>query len=297
LWVLKQMRGLADGLHALYDKNCRHGDLKPENILRFTNEGSRGILLIADMGLAKFHIVATRQRDAKSSTSEATFRYAPPEIEDNRFDKPLSRAYDIWSMGCIYLEFLIWILGGQAWLQEFNTVGGGGFEKFWELKDKQYQVHGVVTSWIDTLSKRLRCYDKQSETALKDVLQLVEKRLLLVRLEGEGFPEGEARANANELFKSVGAIYDRAMLDQDYLFDASIWRQNRASIPGSLALPMRSDVPRGFVTSLPRAPSDSNDDNDFQLHVYAAPDESSNMITSRQAIQEVSLFLVLCRMV
>jgi serine/threonine protein kinase len=295
-WVLEQMRGLADGLHALYDRNCRHGDLKPENILRFAKNGARGILLIADMGLAKFHILATQQRLAPSSTSEGTFRYAPPEIDDKKSDKPLSRAYDVWSMGCIYLEFLIWLLGGHAWLQEFNKSGSGNFDKFWEFKenDKKYRVHSVVSRWIDRLSERLRCDDPRVDTALKAILQLVKTRLLLVKLEGEGVPEEEARANATELFKSVAAIYDRAASDPNYLFDASIWRRAKTSIssPSSLEPPKRADIPYGFVTPLRPAPSKSDDDGDLQFTVHATPDDGTIPIpTSRQAVQEVSFSL------
>ncbi|KAJ4377012.1 hypothetical protein N0V86_006451 [Didymella sp. IMI 355093] len=44
-------------------KHIRHGDLKPENILRFVDQGTGlGILKIADMGIAKQHIVATQDR-------------------------------------------------------------------------------------------------------------------------------------------------------------------------------------------------------------------------------------------
>ncbi len=55
MWSLEQMLGLSRGLEDLHDLNCRHGDLKPDNILHFIKDG-RDILVIADLGVSKFHI-------------------------------------------------------------------------------------------------------------------------------------------------------------------------------------------------------------------------------------------------
>ncbi|KAK7423845.1 hypothetical protein QQZ08_008889 [Neonectria magnoliae] len=76
LWSLQQMFGLADGLKALHDENCRHGDLKPENILHFKqNEDPndrQGVLVIADVGVSKFHKEVTRLRNLPTNTKATT---------------------------------------------------------------------------------------------------------------------------------------------------------------------------------------------------------------------------------
>ncbi len=157
LWSLEQMCGLANGLEALHSENFRHGDLKPENILRFTEGEERGDLLIADVGLAKFHVEVTKNRHARTQTMTGTFRYEPPECDEN-LDNPRSRAYDIWSLGCIYLEFLIWLLEGQEALEAFNQPGR--FQHFWDSKDGHYQLHEAVQQSIKVISKTLKAENR-----------------------------------------------------------------------------------------------------------------------------------------
>ena len=70
-WIIEQLRGVFQGLRTLHywdeKQNCRHGDLKPENILLFLSSGEqemtgRGNLVVADLGLTKFHSEATKRR-------------------------------------------------------------------------------------------------------------------------------------------------------------------------------------------------------------------------------------------
>lgn len=73
--VLLQLRGLADALEEIHFRNFRHGDLKPENILQVKSSrrpnSSKlhvGTLKICDMGLTKYHIMATQLRQEPTST-------------------------------------------------------------------------------------------------------------------------------------------------------------------------------------------------------------------------------------
>ncbi|KAF4880494.1 Sporulation-specific mitogen-activated protein kinase SMK1 [Colletotrichum siamense] len=101
--------------------SIRHGDLKPENLLWFLSDDDEAerCLKIADMGLAKRHAVATQDRSCLTSTRSATVLYEAPETVYTLSNKPRSRQYDIWSMGCITLEWIIWILYGNDQLQKF----------------------------------------------------------------------------------------------------------------------------------------------------------------------------------
>ncbi|KAJ8113697.1 hypothetical protein ONZ43_g5096 [Nemania bipapillata] len=101
--------------------NFRHGDLKPENILWFKDESGNGIgtLKIGDWGLAKQHFRVTEMRSNNTTTKWSTQRYEPPEEADILGDNILtpdqsgrrrSRLYDIWALGCITLEFLVWLM-------------------------------------------------------------------------------------------------------------------------------------------------------------------------------------------
>lgn len=37
-------------------------------------------------------------------------------------DGKIGRSYDIWTMGCLYLEFIAWLLGGWELVREFTIV-------------------------------------------------------------------------------------------------------------------------------------------------------------------------------
>ena len=96
-----------------------------------------GILQIADFGLGRFHGRASRsQVDPRTIASTPT--YEPPDIALNL---KVSRAYDIWSLGCLYLEYITWRLGGYKLLTAFGNArlttneDGAIYDKFYALKD------------------------------------------------------------------------------------------------------------------------------------------------------------------
>ncbi|KAJ4246499.1 hypothetical protein NW762_013439 [Fusarium torreyae] len=169
--------------------SIRHGDLKPENLLWFLEETTESkktrYLKIADMGLAKRHVVATQDRSCLTSTRYGTILYEAPEAQTS--DSGRSRQYDVWSMGCITLEWVIWILYGNDQLQRFysHLKGyGNDFTPYYQLDAKSSQktakVHPAVVHWISHITKtHPEC---QEESAIKDLIQLVEDRLLVVPL-------------------------------------------------------------------------------------------------------------------
>jgi serine/threonine protein kinase len=129
--AIRQLLRLAQALCAAHNlsetgASFRHGDLKPENILCFKSDTEFGTLKIGDWGLAKHHNIVTQERPQKTTTRHGTLRYEPPEVvigipplEGQAKDR-LSRLYDIWAMGCVTLEFLIWLLYGYDELTRFN---------------------------------------------------------------------------------------------------------------------------------------------------------------------------------
>jgi serine/threonine protein kinase len=72
--VIGQLHGLASALSKIHFNKLRHGDLKPENILRVKNSGNQssgidiGTLKICDMGLTKYHDLATQLRQGATNT-------------------------------------------------------------------------------------------------------------------------------------------------------------------------------------------------------------------------------------
>ncbi|KAL9084296.1 MAG: hypothetical protein Q9165_008124 [Trypethelium subeluteriae] len=175
-WALHQLHGLSSALSLLYEQGGRHGDLKPENILLFDDYPPYGRLVIADVGLTKFHSKNTALRSQGTGTMTGTRRYEPPDV---LYEVPRSRGYDIWSMGCICLEFVVWLLWGKEVLGKFNK----SFDKFWNVDDQTSREGevGVDAKVIKAMGwmtgKDPRC---GKETALGNLLILVHERLLVV---------------------------------------------------------------------------------------------------------------------
>jgi serine/threonine protein kinase len=265
--VLVQLHGLADGLHAMHsymsntatliqgggDDNfategggIRYGDLKPENILRFAaGDDDVGILKITDMRLAKHHEVNTRLRKNATRTKYRTTRYEPPEVTISQLPSPAtSRLYDVWSMGCIILELLIWLVWGNRGLVAFHdTIQGGGKldmeHPYYVIKEESGQertasVHPMVTRYIEELTENSAC---AANTALGDLLEVIRTKLLVVPLPPSGAafqerlnritPAGQAdtnevcyRASARSLAESLASIIEKGKANDGYWLTA-----------------------------------------------------------------------------
>ncbi|KAH7155791.1 hypothetical protein B0J13DRAFT_521913 [Dactylonectria estremocensis] len=215
-WAFTQLTGLAFAIEELHTQTqsqggCRHGDLKPENILCFQSRVHRGDesmfnvrLVITDVGLAKVHDQATKLR-ATTGTTVSTDRYKAPEMEINP-EGTLSRRFDIWSMGCIFLEFTIWILYGADELEQCTR---DLTKWFFEIKEagnktnslrvpnsrtdkkslKTAEVHPTVKEWVTYIKEDWRC---SKGTALRRLVELIVDRLLVERVED---PDGDTNNN------------------------------------------------------------------------------------------------------
>ncbi|KAF2688472.1 HET-domain-containing protein [Lentithecium fluviatile CBS 122367] len=197
-----QLSGLATALwrahHLGGDASYRHGDLKPANILRFGDEREEandagalriGTLKIGDWGEAKGHNLSTELRLNRTTARYGTQRYEAPEVTVgvtqrylNQSTKRRSRLYDIWAMGCITLEFIIWLMYGYEGLEQFNGEFGQS-EPFYQVdkRDKKdvATVHAAVIRWMDHLANEPAC---ATGSALGRLLELVRDRLLVVKL-------------------------------------------------------------------------------------------------------------------
>lgn len=197
--VIKQLLGLAEALCAAHYLNTtgssyRHGDLKPANILWFHAGGEIGKLKIGDWGEAKEHNLVTELRANKTTAEYGTRRYEAPEVETGlrlnylgQARKRRSRLYDIWAMGCITLEFVVWLLYGPDELNNFNQSVKGEFSNdspFYQISlvngKKVAKVHSAAVRWMDHMARDPAC--QVGTTALGDILELVRSGLLVVKL-------------------------------------------------------------------------------------------------------------------
>ncbi|KAK8092228.1 uncharacterized protein PG998_015060 [Apiospora kogelbergensis] len=180
-WFVEQLAGICTALEELHTKGpqmCVHGDLKPENILVFDRGTSNYILQIADLGLAAFHAEATNMRQA-SGVGSGTSRYKPPEYA---VSKPRSKSYDIWSMGCILLEFHVWLTSGYPGLRDFRLATS----VFWNNPPNQI-LHPNVERYIEHAEQEL-----EGDTLLTDLLRFIKTKLLVVVKNEEAIvPDGQ----------------------------------------------------------------------------------------------------------
>ena len=91
-----------------------------------SNPQPAGILKISDFGLADFHTAHSRS-NIRASTLGFTNTYKAPEIDVRDH---VSQAYDIWSMGCVLLEFVTWYLLGWEGVDNFSMRRMGDSNNF-----------------------------------------------------------------------------------------------------------------------------------------------------------------------
>ncbi|KAH6953785.1 hypothetical protein BKA56DRAFT_504371 [Ilyonectria sp. MPI-CAGE-AT-0026] len=219
-WAVRQMRGISEGLRELHQGRgkgnsggTRHGDLKPENILLFTTQGTGsrwGNLVVADVGLAKFHPDYTRERVGPTTNKYGSLLYSPPETPSGSKADKLSRKYDVWGLGCIFLQFVIWIIYGPKQLKEF-VARFGNQTNFWtDDTDRGVpQKHPRVKETIDAILET----DLKAQSPLHQLVQLIDEQLLV--------PAWEDRAEAKDVVAKLDKILESCS-KKSYQFDSRL---------------------------------------------------------------------------
>ena len=171
-WLLKECIGLADGLahihgHGLdgHSGGFLHADIKPENILAFStpNPTSPVHLKFADFG-------DSLALDSKGQVNKLfiahTMTYRPPEKDLE--NEMATASWDVWCLGCVYLEFITWFLLGCNGLDDFQE------ERTREQDDKRtHKAKGevfedtffrklLIVSWIPIPSQQISAKVKKS---------------------------------------------------------------------------------------------------------------------------------------
>ncbi|RTE76399.1 hypothetical protein BHE90_009124 [Fusarium euwallaceae] len=183
--AFRQMGGLADAIDSVYftvgPLYPRHGDLKPENIFWFKShdENEFGTLKIFGWGFED----QVQYGEAK--------RYEAPELHTANGPAGVrSHLSDIWSMGCIMFECLIWLMYGVDMLERFSHAS-----KSWVLSQGTFfyeddmdgppivTLDAVVSEWMDRMEDDPAC--EVGTTALGNLLELIRTRLLVVKLPRE----------------------------------------------------------------------------------------------------------------
>ncbi|KAF2669738.1 hypothetical protein BT63DRAFT_425413 [Microthyrium microscopicum] len=204
------------------DENWRHGDLKPENILVFSPiDQWPGTWKLADFGRAKRHKATTAQRQEVTVERWATRRYEPPDLIIGDGSRSISRLYDIWSLGCVFFEAVIWLLYGYQEVDGLGrTTGGMSVEEspYWTRRGRDgATVSQLISFWMSNI--RRKDPDCAENTALGDLLSLVQAKMLVIQLPSDSTekPGRGYRANVREILKDLDLIIHKADANETYL--------------------------------------------------------------------------------
>lgn len=191
-WMLRQVTGISSGLDCLAQHHS-YGALQPENLQCFSKNDDDIVLKIADFGMLRHMSHGNNQTSNEADTARAALRYTPPELAQlglteldmervlvrtdadtvpTPFIGSLSRKYDVWSLGCLLIEFLTWVQWGQTGLRTFHIavrqhqVQG----EFWDRSGTRFRVNTAVLQQIQLL---------RDQDCLCDLLDLVRHRMLI----------------------------------------------------------------------------------------------------------------------
>jgi serine/threonine protein kinase len=246
IWMLQQCKQLAYALHCMHDYRnrehyqaadpsqlerdpqsghepqeannwiyVRHGDIKPDKIVWVSpppGEDTKGRLILADFGRSTFHKAGLESYIENTPFRSST--YEPPDVE---LKITTSLRYDIWSLGCVYLDFITWMSLGFEGILDFSHRRLTSHPKlcqirtdqFYMLKDpnnmqvKEYILKPSVDTWVSKLRKEYRFCP-----ALGDFLDLILEHMLRI--------QETDRLRPHELLKKLSGIHDKALIDDAY---------------------------------------------------------------------------------
>uniref|UniRef100_A0A8H7KAB5 Protein kinase domain-containing protein n=1 Tax=Bionectria ochroleuca TaxID=29856 RepID=A0A8H7KAB5_BIOOC len=242
IWFFDQCLGLSTGLRRLHDLHSferpvfgadgcyramdlvaevendklygRHGDIKPENILWFRDyNGHRDHLMITDFGLTKFHSRDSRSQPGSGGLA-GTDTYQPPEVF---LTKKVTRKYDVWSLGCVFVEFVSWFfLDGVTATENFATARlpetneAYRPDTFFDIecsgthpRARLARVKPGVLKWFQKIRDLEYC-----PRAVDDFLQLILDSMLQ--------PQVEKRFDSATVCTELQKIFERCQADKSY---------------------------------------------------------------------------------
>ena len=275
LWLLRQFRGLAQALkdihnlsvastspsssslgpqHAGMRKAGYHHDLKPENILSFPKPNSTySTFKVADFGSGKVNTYRSGSVNTRSPTGTPT--YEPPEA---KMEGRTSRPYDLWSLGCVFLQLLIWAVFEYQAITDFDKErfarrcpnSPTDFiedDAFWQMdEDGSVKLRASVHKYVQRLREDFQSEDvpRQRQQSFKAVLELVIRMLE---------PDKPIRINALQVWNTLDNIYKQTRVDFGRVANMannSVSESHESQQPDTQPVRLSMEPPRSFAPDL-----------------------------------------------
>ncbi|KAH9236531.1 hypothetical protein K456DRAFT_1831012 [Colletotrichum gloeosporioides 23] len=213
IWCLQQILGLAEaieGLHGDLQKGHEfcHGDLSPQHILHFHAVNSYGMLKITGFEVSRLHSKGEPERLSSSPPHLSYDTYRSPETDAT---EPKLHKVDMWSLGCLYFEFVVWAVCNFKAVSDFNFArwpsnSGTRLDRFYyHTAVGGTEIHPVVQRAFEKLRSMSRC---GPETAFGGVLEIIEGHLLQVIIDN--------RVTAKQLCEKLTGVINKSNLDHDF---------------------------------------------------------------------------------
>ncbi|OTA91127.1 hypothetical protein M434DRAFT_356864 [Hypoxylon sp. CO27-5] len=182
----------------------RHGDIKAENVLVFRSQEGKANLVLSDFGLGSLHHDMSKS-NIPNKTIPVTPGLRPPECDMK--GGYISSAFDIWTLGCLFLDLLTWLLGGEELRLRFEEermtpyINGLETPIYFDIvrtEDGQpaYIVKEQVKRWFAELHRNDHCTQ-----FVHDFLDLIERKMLIVET------DVKKRARTNELLQRLQTFH------------------------------------------------------------------------------------------
>ncbi|KAI1383041.1 kinase-like domain-containing protein [Hypoxylon trugodes] len=217
-WLAEQCLRITEAVHLIHfppraDNTTsegalfgRHGDIKSENILVFNDGNGTDVLVLSDFGLGSMHHDRSRS-NVPNKGIPATPGFRPPECDME--GGTISRAFDIWSLGCLFLDILVWFLGGEDLRRQFEDarmtphITGVNTPIYFEILstesgNNRYRVKEEVIDWFAKMHSHPNCTH-----FVHEFLDLIERRMLLVE------SRNQLRARTPELLDQLKIFHEK----------------------------------------------------------------------------------------
>ncbi|RYP39336.1 hypothetical protein DL767_002247 [Monosporascus sp. MG133] len=212
-WFARQLRGLMGGIHTIHNPKHlqnqygRHGDIKPDNVLWYEcADDPRGIFVISDMGFTACHRDVSRSNVPNHGVPRTPL-YRPPECDVK--GGTISRAFDIWTAGCLFLDMITWLVGGAAWRNEFSEkrttveyLTGARTNIYYDIMNV-YTEKGESTGRHAIQVKGAVIDSQWCSEFVDDVIDIIEREMIVV------LGKGIKRTYADKLEPKFAGFYDR----------------------------------------------------------------------------------------